>query len=95
MIPYLEYQRTPKRFSVRWIAFVQLHDIALFNLLHVFPALEEVGAQTVGELAGHNEKLVVNCFRQRDEAAGGNETRSPMKHESGVRRDQGRRSDRR
>jgi len=57
--------------------------MALFNLLHVFPAIEEVDAQTAGELAGQNEEQAVNCFRQRAGAAGGNE-RNPLKHESGV-----------
>src|SRR5882762_7028116 len=83
-LPSLGYQRCSQRYSVRWIAFVQLLDIAFFNLLHEFPAPEEVGAQAVGELARHNEEMVVNCLRQRGGAAGGNEMRTPLKHEPSV-----------
>src|SRR5438445_5197664 len=37
-----------------------------------------------GELAGHDEKLVVDDFGKRNGAAGGNQVRAPLKNEAGV-----------
>jgi len=37
-----------------------------------------------GELAGHDEKLVVDDFGKRNGAAGGNQVRAPLKNEASV-----------
>ena len=44
--------------------------VAFLDLLHEGLALEEIALEVGGELAGHNEKLVVPNFRERDGAAG-------------------------
>jgi len=61
-----------------------LLEVAVFDLLHEGAALEEVALEVGGELAGHDEKLVVGDFGKGDGAARGNEMRAPLEHEASV-----------
>ena len=63
---------------------MQLLDVAIFDLLHEGFALEKIAAQISSELAGHDEKLIVENLGKRDGAAGENEMRTPLEHEAGV-----------
>ena len=64
--------------------FFKLLDVALLNLLHKRFAPEEVSAEIGTELAGHDEKLIVDHLGKRDGAARGNEMRTPLENETGV-----------
>ena len=54
------------------IFFTLLLDVAVFDLLHEGFALEEVALKIGSELAGDDEKLVVDHLGDGDGAAGGN-----------------------
>ena len=41
---------------------LELAEIAVFDLLHEGFALEEIGVEIGGELAGDDEKLIVDHF---------------------------------
>src|SRR5713101_4351693 len=68
--------------------FFKLLDVALLDLLHKRFAPEEVRAEIGAELAGHDEKLIVDHLRKRDGAARGNEMRAPLEHESRIPEDE-------
>ena len=59
-------------------------EVAVFDLLHQGFALEKVALQIGGNLARHDEKLIVNDLGERDGAARGNEMRAPLEHEAGI-----------
>jgi len=61
-----------------------LLKIAVFNLLHQGPTLEEVALEIGGELARDNEKLVVGHFGKRDGAARGDQMRAPMEDQASI-----------
>jgi hypothetical protein len=90
--PCLEYQRwdeekepptLQQRSGGRGI-FFELPEVAVFDLLHEGFALEDVAVEVGGELAGHDEKLIVRDFGERDGAARGNKMRAPLKYQAGV-----------
>ena len=62
-------------------------EVAVFDLLHEGFALEKIGAEIGGELAGDDEKLIVDHLRERDGAARGDEMRTPLEHEADVPED--------
>ena len=64
--------------------FFELAEVAVFDLLHEGFALENVAVEIGGELAGHDKKLIVRDFGERDGAARGNKMRAPLKHQAGV-----------
>jgi len=43
-----------------------LLEVAVFDLLHEGFAFEKIGAEIGGELAGDDEKLIVDHLRERD-----------------------------
>src|SRR5258708_11885425 len=47
-------------------------------------ATEKIGLEIGGEVAGHDEKLVVDDFGKRNGAACGNEMSTPLEDEAGV-----------
>ena len=63
---------------------LELAEIAVFDLLHEGFALEEIALEVGSELAGDDEKLIVDHFRERDGAARGDEVRTPLEHEADV-----------
>src|SRR5712692_7548091 len=76
-----------KKSGLRRVLF-KLLDVALLDLLHKRFAPEEVSAEIGAELAGHDEKLIVDHLRKRDGAARGNEVRAPLEHETRVPEDE-------
>ena len=64
--------------------FFELLEVAVFNLLHKGLTLEEIALEVGGELARHDEELVVCHFGKRDWATRWNEMRTPLEHEAGV-----------
>ena len=53
------FERQRENSGLRGILF-KLLNVALFDLLHEGFALEEVALEIGGELAGHDEKLIVD-----------------------------------
>jgi hypothetical protein len=53
-------------------------------LLHEGFALEDVALEICGDLAWHDEKLIVDHLGKRDGPAGRNEMRAPLEHEADV-----------
>ena len=49
-------------------------EVAVLDPLHESFAVEKIGMEIGGELAGHDEKLVVDDFGKRNGAAGGSAT---------------------
>lgn len=63
-------------------------EVAVFDLLHEGFALEKIRAEIGGELAGDDEELIVDHFRERDGAARGDEMRTPLEHKADVPEDE-------
>src|SRR5271163_3325405 len=61
-----------------------LLDVVFFDLLHHGFSFEEIGFEVAGDLAGNDEKLIVDHFAERNRAASGNQMRAPLKHESEI-----------
>ena len=76
--------RKKKEGSGRRRIVFELLEIAVFDLLHEGFALEEIALEVGGELARHDEELVVGHFGKRDWAAGWNEMRTPLEDEAPV-----------
>src|SRR5260370_35177192 len=64
--------------------FFELLNVAVLDLLHQCFATEKIGLEIGRELAGHDEKLVVDDFGKRNGAACGNEMSTPLEDEAGV-----------
>jgi hypothetical protein len=62
----------------------ELLDVATLDLLHEGLALEEVTLEVGGELAWHDEKLIVHHFGERDRPTRGDKMRTPLEHEADV-----------
>src|SRR5216684_6217698 len=60
--------------------FLELLDIAVFDLLHEGFAAEKIELQIRGEPAGHDEKLIVDDFGKRNGTARRNKMRAPLKN---------------
>jgi hypothetical protein len=69
--------------------FFELLEVAVFDLLHEGFALENVALEIGGQLAGHDEKLIVDDFGKRDRASRGNQMRAPLKHKADIRESAG------
>lgn len=59
-------------------------DVSLFDLAHEFFAVEEIVVEHAGELARHDDKLIVSDFGQGDGAARGNKMTAPLKHKTKI-----------
>ncbi len=70
--------------SWRGRIFFELLDVAVLDLLHEGFALEKIALEIGGELAGHDEELVVEHFGKRNGAAHGNEMGAPLEDEARV-----------
>ena len=68
--------------------FFELLNVALLDLLHEGFALEEIFMEVGGELARHDDELIVNDFREGDRAARGDQMRAPLEHEAVVPEDE-------
>src|SRR5260370_36853242 len=64
--------------------FFELLNVVVLGLLHQWFATEKIGLEIGRELAGHDEKLVVDDFGKRNGAACGNEMSTPLEDEAGV-----------
>ena len=71
----------------RWFCF-ELLDVPFLDLLHEGFPTEEIRMEIGGELARHDDELVVGHFGKRDGAARGNEMGTPLENEAGVPCDQ-------
>jgi hypothetical protein len=60
--------------------FFELLEVAVFDLLHEGFAAENIGVEVGEELAGHDDKLIVDDFGKRNGAARGNEMRTPLEN---------------
>ena len=78
------HPRKKKEGSGRRRIVFELLEIAIFDLLHEGFALEEIALEVGGELARHDEELVVGHFGKRDWAAGWNEMRTPLEDKAAV-----------
>jgi len=67
----------------------ELLEIAVFDLLHEGFALEEIALEVGGELARHDEELVVCHFGKRDWATRWNEMRTPLEDKAAVPESEG------
>src|SRR5438552_3190028 len=76
--------RKKKEGSGRRRIVFELLEIAVFDLLHEGFALEEVALEVDGELARHDEELVVGDFGKRDGTACRNEMRAPLEDKADV-----------
>src|SRR6266481_4809280 len=81
--------RIKKTASWRKRVFFKLAEVAVFDLLHQGLALEEIGAEISGELAGDDENLIVNHLGKRDGTAHRDEVRTPLEHEANVPEEEG------
>jgi hypothetical protein len=70
--------------SGRGRIFFELLDVAVFDLLHEGFALENVALEIGGKLAGHDEKLIADDFRERNGATRRNQMRTPLEDEASV-----------
>src|SRR5438128_8912673 len=63
---------------------VKLLDVTLLDLAHEILAAEKIIAKLAGELARHDEELIVGDFVPCNGTARGNQVRAPLKHEAEI-----------
>lgn len=66
----------------------ELSEVALLDLLHERFAVEEIALEVGRKPVGHDEKLVVKNFEERDGTARGNQVGAPLKHQASVPKNQ-------
>ena len=66
----------------------ELLDVSLLDAAHEVFAREKVGTKLARELARNDEELIVGNFVPGNGAAGGNQVRSPLKHEAEIPEDE-------
>src|SRR5207302_9356128 len=86
--PLHETQDGSTRKGSRDGMFLELLDVALFDLAHELFAAEEIIAEMAGELARDNEELVVGDFAEGNGAARGHEMGAPLNHEAEIPEDE-------
>lgn len=66
----------------------ELLDVTLLDAAHEIFAAEKIIVKVSGELARNDEELIVGNFVPGNGAAGGNQVRSPLKHEAEIPEDE-------
>ena len=64
--------------------FLELFDVAVFDLAHEIGAMEEVVLRLSRDFAGDDKKLIVDHCAPGDGTTGGNQVSSPLKNEGQI-----------